>query len=206
MLDAHSSAFHEARIATAGAYVLLDGYYPFVVGPKHTGDTLAVVRLGGHCEAGESAWRCAAREIYEEANLQVHPLPPPATYWLDGAQADADIRIRRGAWPADSANNPAPLFVASYQQAQGRQLSVMYLAHATGHPKPSAEVRGLLLLRPHDIHTIVQRPITLGQYLRAGGQAVLQDRLDEDRLLEPFLQLQALSRMLRIHQNVLIVR
>jgi hypothetical protein len=26
----------------------------------------------------------------------------------------------------------------------------------------------------------------LGQYPRDGGQAILQDRLDEDRLLEPF--------------------
>ncbi len=72
------------QTATAGAYVLLDGRFPFIVGPTPDGDRLAVVRLGGHREAGESPWQCAAREVMEESG--VIRIPP------DG---DSDIGIAR---------------------------------------------------------------------------------------------------------------
>jgi hypothetical protein len=44
----------EARINTAGAYVCIDGLYPFVMGWRPKDGRIAVIRLGGHREEGES--------------------------------------------------------------------------------------------------------------------------------------------------------
>jgi hypothetical protein len=79
----------------------------------------------------------------------------------------------------------------------------MYLARAAERPTPSTEIRGLLFLRPDHVHRIVQQSLSLGAYLAAGGNAMLLDRLDEGAILEPFLQLRALSQILQIHQNQL---
>ena len=58
MLDARSLGLDDAQVGTAGAYLIVENRYVFVVGPKHDGDTLAVIRLGGHCEKNETAWQC----------------------------------------------------------------------------------------------------------------------------------------------------
>jgi hypothetical protein len=68
------------QIVTAGVCVCVAGCFPFQVGPSASGETLGVVRLGGHREEGETAWQCAAREAFEEAHLQVLARQPPATY------------------------------------------------------------------------------------------------------------------------------
>jgi hypothetical protein len=54
--DEHIAADRFSAVATIGAYVMPDGRFPFVVGPTLQGDKLAVVRLGGHREAGEAPW------------------------------------------------------------------------------------------------------------------------------------------------------
>lgn len=188
-----------ATVATAGAYVLVGDAYLFAVGPSHARPTLAVFRLGGHREGTESAWACAAREVAEEAAVQLQPLAPPTTYWLDGDCGDMDPQPI--AWPASDAAPAAPLLLVSAQRTGGTRLSVNYLGRALGHPAPSAEICGLLLLRPHEVHRIVREPVSLRAYLRAGGYAILRDPLDERRLLDPFLQLRALSRILECHPN-----
>lgn len=80
-----------------------------------------------------------------------------------------------------------------------RQLSVMYLAQATGVPSPAGEVRGLVLLRPADVHQIVQQGSTLRQVRAAGGSAYLRDSLDDDWPFEPFVHVRALAQILRHH-------
>ena len=75
-------------------------------------------------------------------------------------------------------------------------LSLMYLAQADRLPIPSSEVKGLLLLDKKDIHRLCREPITLGQYLKNGGKALLNYEYDRGLVLEPFIQLQLLSRMI----------
>ncbi len=86
-------AYLTAPVITAGAYVLINGGLLFVIGPTPTGQRLAIVRLGGHCEAGETAWQCAAREVAEEASLVIRPCRPPATYWLDRERTSGQIQL-----------------------------------------------------------------------------------------------------------------
>jgi hypothetical protein len=190
-----------ALIGTAGAYVLLEDALLFAIGPNHAGPTLAVFRLGGHRASHETAWACAAREVYEEAAVRIQPLSPPATYWFDADCGDTDLQTI--SWPGVDSSPVAPLLVVSAQQTVGTHLSLMYLAQAVERPTPSTEIRGLLFLRPDEVHRIVHQSLSLGAYLGAGGAAMLLERLDEDAILEPFLQLRALSRILQIHQNVL---
>ncbi len=199
MLNARALGLDKAVVGTAGAYVIVDGYFPFWVSPKHNGDTLAVIRLGGHREEGETGWQCAAREVYEETRLNIRPLQPPATYWLDRDRADACLQ--QVIWPHDTPDEMPPLYVASNHPVPARQLSVMYLAKADELPTPSSEVRGLLLLKPDDVLKIVQKTITLGQYLRDGGKAMLHEELDENKELEPFGQLRVLPHIMEQNRD-----
>jgi 8-oxo-dGTP pyrophosphatase MutT (NUDIX family) len=194
----HPENVASARIATVGAYVMIGNSYLFAVGPNHAGPGLAVFRLGGHLEPGETAWSCAVREVAEEASIALEPLVPPTTYWID----NSDIaQMQPVAWQPADGSPVAPILVASRPPAIGGQLSIMYLARAIGRPIPSAEIRGLLLLEPPEIHQIMQGSLTLGAFLRAGGDAILHEPLDEARVLEPFLQLRALSAILRKHRD-----
>jgi 8-oxo-dGTP pyrophosphatase MutT (NUDIX family) len=198
------------QTATAGAYVLLDGRFPFIVGPTQDGDRLAVVRLGGHREAGESPWQCAAREVLEEAGLTIQSLDPPCTYWLApeaGPPIEAGAPDRDGLVPGDWPPEPPaahpPLLVVRGTATLPDRLSVMYLARAEGSPVPLNEARGLLLLSPAEVFALVSRPVTLAQHLRAGGRAVLLNDLPHDLPLYPHLQLQILAALLRRHPDLI---
>jgi hypothetical protein len=182
------------QITTAGAYVLLDGRFVFMVGPTPRGDALAVVRLGGHREGGESPWACAVREVFEEASLQISPLVPPATYWFQaGREAETP---RPGPPPEQPEDAPVPLLIVQGAGQCDEQLSAMYLANATGEAWPAAEARGLLLLSPTEIVRLICARVTLDEYRRAGGRAVLLDDLPGDLPLDPYLQLRVLAVLL----------
>lgn len=183
-------------IATAGAYVQVGQHYAFVLGINHADhNTLALVRLGGHCEPGEMGWQCAAREVREEASLTIHPWEPPITYWLNGDQDS--LALHPIHWTESASQQPAPLLVVSYPTTRPGMLSVMYRANASEQPVPSAEVQGLLLLTATDIQSVVQQPITLAHYLAHGGQAILRTPLPTNHILVPFLQLRAFAAILQ---------
>lgn len=201
--------------ATAGAYVLLDGRFPFMVGPTPEGDRLAVVRLGGHREPWESAWQCAAREVLEESGLTIQSVAPPRTYWLApetgppreaGAPSEDESPAQDGLVPGDWPHEPParhpPLLVVRGTATLADRLSVMYLARAEGSPVPLSEARGLLLLSPAEVFGLVGRPVTLAQHLRAGGRAVLHDDVPHHLPLYPHLQLQMLAALLRRHPEL----
>jgi len=63
----------EKNTKAAGAYVLHNGYFPFMFGRSthHKKNELGVVRFGGHREKNETAVQCAVREVQEEASLDV---------------------------------------------------------------------------------------------------------------------------------------
>lgn len=189
-------------MVTAGAYVQVGQRYPFVIGINAADpSTLALVRLGGHCEADETGWQCAAREVREEAALTIHPCEPPVTFWLNGDQDSLILHPIH--WPHISSQPPAPLLVVSYPTTRPGRLAVMYLARAFEQPVPSAEVHGLLLLTPHDVHALVQQRVTLGQYLAQGGQAILRSPLPITQVLVPFLQLRAFAAILQAQPRLM---
>lgn len=184
-----------ARVNTAGAYVCLDGLYPFAIGTRPYDGRIPVVRLGGHREEPETAWHCAAREVYEETNLRIKPLTPPTTYLADGDHLETQLKEIQ--WQYETEQEHIPLLVVAYQHQDGMLLSLMYLAQAEGLPTPSSEVKGLLLLEAKDIHRLCREPLTLEQYLSDGGKALLNHEFDRSLILEPFAQLRLLSRILR---------
>ncbi len=199
MFDTCSLGLDKAHVGTAGAYVEIGGYYLFTVAPKSGGNTLAVIRLGGHCEASETGWQCAVRELYEEAHINIRPLKPPVTYWVDRDRTD--MELQRVMWSSDISGEVPPVLIGSNNPMPTCQLSLMYLAHTNESPNPSSEVRGLLMLKPNEVHKIAQETVTLGQYIRSGGRAILLDAFDEDKVLEPFFQLRAFSRILQLNSK-----
>jgi hypothetical protein len=182
-------------VNTAGAYISIHGCYPFAMGARLHQGCIPLIRIGGHREGDETGWQCAAREAYEETNLMIRPLVPPATYWIDGDHFEAELK--QIDWKAEAGLETAPVLVVSYCREGKTVLSLMYLAEADGLPNPSSEVTGLLLLAEKDIHRVCQEAITLEQYLAGGGQAILTGAFDHKLILEPFIQLRLLSRILR---------
>lgn len=189
-----SSDIFSARVNTAGAYLCLEGLYLFALGIRPHEGRIPVIRMGGHREANEGGWQCAAREVREEANLRIQPLTPPTTFLVD-VEHEKDA-LQSITWQHASDPTPTPLLVAAYRRNEQTILSLMYLAQAQGAPKPASEVKGLLLLSVEEIHAVCRTPLTLGQYLARGGKAMLSGDFDRMMILEPFLQLRLLSRIL----------
>ena len=184
-----------ARINTAGAYVCIDGYYVFAIGIKLHNGQIPIVRLGGHREGHETGWQCAAREVYEEANLPIEPLLSQTTYLCDWDHTEELQKIQ---WRHKSEQEPVPILVVTYSRGDSVHLSLMYFAHTHRFPTPSSEVKGLLLMKEEEIHSLCHEPMTLEQYLHGGGRAILPAEFDTSLFLEPFVQLRLLSRILRM--------
>jgi 8-oxo-dGTP pyrophosphatase MutT (NUDIX family) len=183
-----------ARINTAGAYIVSNGFYIFAIGIRPHHGRIPVVRLGGHREEHETGWQCAVREVYEEASLQIEPIPSHTTYSLNGENPDEDLQEIE--WTNQTEQEPVPSLVVSHSCEEGIFLSLMYLAQAKGTPTPSSEVKGLLLLTKEEIHRLCREHQTLEQFLRRGGIAIMDTEFDKSLVLEPFLQLRLLSRIL----------
>lgn len=183
------------EVVTASAYVLLRRRFVFAVGyPGAARDRLGVARLGGHREAGDTVWACAAREVREESGLTIHPLRPPATYWI-GPDEDVTALVASG-WAGAPGEAVPPLLVGWRREGNTRLLSATYLARGTGTPFPAAETQGLLLLRPRDVRRLARERLTLGALLEDGGRALLRAPLPTDVPLQPLAQLRALAVLL----------
>ncbi len=186
---------HNGKINTAGAYVCINGRYLFAIGIKLHNGHIPVVRIGGHQEGNETGWQCAFREVFEETSLQIEPRFPHSTYLYDWDHLEAEpSRIH---WQPESKHEPAPFLVVTYHRDARTTLSLMYFADAEGIPVPSSEVKGLLLLTETEIHRLCQEPLTLQEFLRNDGKAMLNGNFDKSLVLEPFAQLRLLSSILR---------
>jgi ADP-ribose pyrophosphatase YjhB (NUDIX family) len=188
---------HQTRINTAGAYVCVQGLYPFALGSRPNQGRIPVIRLGGHREQGETGWQCARREVYEETGLSIQPLAPPATYYVDFDDPEASLQQVR--WERTDEQEAIPCLVVGYCRDGQSWLSLMYLAQAEQLPRPCSEIHGLLLLDREAIHWLCAASRTLEQYLARGGRALLSGEFDRSLLLEPFIQLRLLSKMMDIN-------
>jgi 8-oxo-dGTP pyrophosphatase MutT (NUDIX family) len=188
------------RINTAGAYVCIEGFYVFAVGILPYKGRIPIVRLGGHREGNETGWQCAVREVYEEANIQIHPISPQTTHLAEWDTRDSELQEIE--WHPTSVQEPKPLLVVRYCGESDTHLSLMYLARAEGLPTPSSEVQGLVFLNRNDIHRLCTESITLEQYLDRGGKAMLNGGFDVRMDLEPFAQLRLLDKMLNVQSEI----
>ncbi|MEK4912821.1 MULTISPECIES: NUDIX hydrolase [Bacillus] len=173
-------------VRTSGAYVLYNNLFIFQVGPTRKGDTLGVVRLGGHKENNETAVETAKREVKEEAAIDITILSSPSTYYKENWNAQSKkIKVE---------NEVAPILIID---SPYETLSIMYIAHSENEPNPSSETNGLLLLSVSDIRLICSKEITLNDYIKQGGMAILKEKVDKELILQPFPQLLFLAELLK---------
>ncbi|HDR7556761.1 TPA: NUDIX domain-containing protein, partial [Bacillus mobilis] len=176
----------DKNVRTSGAYVMYRNLFVFQVGPTSKGDTLGVVRLGGHKEADETAVETAKREVKEEASIDVSILNSPTTFYKENWNAQSKkIKI-------ESEVNPLLII-----DSQDETLSIMYVAYSKIPPKPSSETNGLLLLSLNDIELICTGKITLNDYINQDGVAILKEKMNKDLVLQPFPQLLFLAEILK---------
>lgn len=176
----------DKNVRTSGAYVVYKNLFVFQVGPTSKGDTLGVVRLGGHKEADETAVETAKREVEEEASIDITILNSPRTYYKENWNAQSKkIKVE---------NEINPILIID---SPDETLSIMYMGHSEIEPNPSSETNGLLLLSLHDIELICTGKITLNNYINQGGDAILKEKMNKDLVLQPFPQLLFLAELLK---------
>lgn len=176
----------DKNVRTAGAYVVYKNLFVFQVGPTSKGDTLGVIRLGGHKEADETAVETAKREVEEEAAIDIAIFSSPSTYYKENWNAQSKkIRVE---------NEINPILIID---SPDETLSIMYMAHSENEPTPSSETNGLLLLSVSDIRQVCSKEITLNDYIKQGGMAILKEKMNKDLILRPFPQLMFLAELLK---------
>lgn len=185
----------DSIVRTAGAYVNINDLYVFALGIRPYQGYTPVYRLGGHLERDETGWQCAVREASEEAGIKIKLAAPTATYLANGD--DTEPQPQKIIWAGEGHKECIPFLAVQYFRENQPILSLMYLAETGESPRPSSEVKGLLLMRERDIHQICEEQITLKQYLDEGGQAILDGPFDNNLLLYPFLQVRLLSWLLK---------
>lgn len=174
------------NVRTSGAYVMYKKLFVFQVGPTSKGDTLGVVRLGGHKEDEETAVETAKREVREEATIDITILSSPSTYYKQNWNAQSKkIKVE---------NEIDPILIID---SPDETLSIMYMAYSENEPTPSSETNGLLLLSVSDIRLICSKAITLNDYIKQGGIAILKEKMDKELILQPFPQLLFLEELLK---------
>lgn len=174
------------NVRTSGAYVMYKNLFVFQVGPTSKGDTLGVVRLGGHKEDEETAVETAKREVREEATIDITILSSPSTYYKQNWNAESKkIKVE---------NEIDPILIID---SPDETLSIMYMAYSENEPTPSSETNGLLLLSVSDIRLICSKEITLNDYIKQGGIAILKEKMDKELILQPFPQLLFLAEFLK---------
>ena len=176
----------DKNVRTSGAYVIYKNLFVFQVGPTRKGDTLGVVRLGGHKEDKETSVETAKREVKEEAAIDITIFSSPSIYYKENWSAQAKkIKVE---------NEINPILIID---SPDETLSIMYMAHSENEPTPSAETNGLLLLSVSDIRLVCSKEITLNEYIKQGGMAILKEKMDKELILQPFPQLMFLAELLK---------
>ena len=168
---------------TAGAFVLYNDLFIFMVGPNKEGD-LGVVRFGGHRENDETIIECLKRELKEEASITITLANSPMTYCIEEWDDEPKLIER------DFEEDIYPIIIKG---TQNDSLSVTYFAYSQGEPKPDFETHGILFLKLKDVELICKELITIDDFLKSGGKALFQKELRRDIILKPGVHIKLLS-------------
>lgn len=143
----------------------------------------------------ETALETARREVFEEASMKITPINSPITYHIiEWGNKPSIIRL---------GEEIAPILVKGNEQ---ESLSIMYLFYSENEPNPSSETNGLLLLNPDDVHFICNNKITLNDFIKQNGKAILKGNINRDLFLTPFPQLLFLSKLLKEHPDIFMIK
>ncbi|SDY53343.1 ADP-ribose pyrophosphatase YjhB, NUDIX family [Proteiniborus ethanoligenes] len=181
------------KAITAGAFVLYDYLFIFMVGPNKEGD-LGVVRFGGHRENDETIIECLKRELKEEASITITLANSPVTYHIEEWDEEPKLIER------DLEEDIYPIIIKGTQNGP---LSVTYFAYSQEEPKPYFETHGILLLKLKDVELICKELITIDDFLKSEGKALFQKELRRDVILKPGVHLKWLSTLYKKNPDLI---
>ncbi|MGF7056957.1 NUDIX hydrolase [Brassicibacter mesophilus] len=180
------------QVNTAGAFILFNDLFVFMVGPNQEND-LYVVRLGGHKENNETAVECLKREINEEASISVIPVNSPITYYVESWNEEPCLLSK------SLKGDLCPIIIKGKENGS---LSLLYFAYSDEEPKPDSETHGILFLTLKDIDSISNEMITIEDFLKSGGKALFRKELRKDVTLKPGAHLSFLSMLCKRHPDL----
>lgn len=160
----------QESIKTAGIYLLHNNRFAFMIGPDKSGESLGIVRLGGHVEDKEDIISCVRREVREEASADIILEPSPITYYKTSWETELYTVI-------DGSDCHHPLIVCGNEE----RATVLHLAYTEDPLKPSSEAYGIILLTIEEMEKLCGNEITLDEFLEQGGQ-LLQNKEMNRRL------------------------
>ena len=151
------------------------------------------MRIGGHREANESPWECAAREALEEAGVVVRQVPATISVQTNG-QRGSDCTITTLSRPAivDGCPDERPL-VLGCAHVPGDYTSTLFLAETDGESHPNNEVFGLVKLTREEVIQVAHNPGTFSA-IQSKAEAQRSDpRVTGDKPIVVSTHLRALA-------------
>lgn len=172
---------------------------PFQMGPTPDESALAIVWLGGHREANETAWECVQREVFEESQMRVTPLVPSMTFQCPKTTLDTEIILEpvEGFQSPEKEGQPHPLIIG--REATVQNVTPMFLSISHDDPIPSMEAKALILLTRNDVLRLCSERITLEEFQSSGGRVRFRQQMNRKLPFKTIAQLVMLSssRMVR---------
>lgn len=181
------------QVSTAGAFILINDLFAFMVGPNQEGD-LCVVRFGGHRENHETVIECLERELKEETSITVNLVNSPITYYVEAWNEEPKL-MKKG-----FKEEISPIIIKG---SQNGPLSILYFAYSQEEPVPDSETHGILFLKLKDIDLICKELITIDDFLKSGGKALFQKKLRKNVILKPGVHLRFLSMLCKKHPDLI---
>ncbi len=173
-------------IKTAGAYLLHQNRFAFMVGPDKTGEKLGIVRLGGHVEGSEDSISCVRREIKEEASVDIVISDSPATYYMRDWETKTRLLIDGGPYQN-------PILICGNEE----RATILFLAYTEEALVPASETQGILLLNEKEIQLLCGEKLTLSEYIAQGGQLLQNVEMNPNLKLKPGPHLKFLNQLIQ---------
>ncbi|MFK7695221.1 NUDIX hydrolase [Paenibacillus sp. HJGM_3] len=174
-------------ILTAGVYLRYRDAFVFQCGPNPKTGQLALVRVGGHVDPGETVEAAAVREALEETGCRVTLLHSPSTYQWDPAGDASPSEI----------TDQEPRYVVKPVLRMGH--NAMFWAVTDDVPRLASETQGLVLLTAADIARLADGQATYGDFTAWGGRCLSRSPYEAQLPIQPFPQFRFLAWLL--HNN-----